>query len=180
MSRRRGFFGTRGDLEPWLRAFESVAPAVYVMAGLFDSPEPRCFPSALDLGLGRAVTGAMASEDRYLLLVAGVEPRVRPVPQRSGGTKFAIDQQFNPDSVVCCFGGVHAGRVLISGEIGTIGASEISGEMFKLLARLLTRDFVHIGSYWVGPEAREMLQQGWRLTFSVRSPVEYDLAAGSG
>jgi hypothetical protein len=175
MTLRRGFYATRVDLEPGLRAFEAATPVTYVRAGYFDSAEPRRVASALDLSLGNAPTGAMMTEERYLVLPPGAALQVRPVPQRSGGTRFAIDQLLNPDSVVCCFGGVHGERVLISGEISTIAASEASRALFKSIARSLLRRFEHVGSYWVGCEARKMLDAGSRLTFSVKSPVEYDL-----
>ena len=169
------FFATHVDLEQGVRAFEAETSVLYVQAGLFDSAEPRRTSSAIKLGLGCASTGDMVTESCYLLLGAGVEPKVRPVPQRSGGVKFAIDQLLNPDSVVFCFGGVQADGVLISGEISSLGTSDASRAMFKCLTRFVLKDFEFIGSYWVGEQARQMLDDGWRLTSSVRSPVEYDL-----
>ncbi|MEZ6037407.1 MAG: hypothetical protein R3F29_08000 [Planctomycetota bacterium] len=115
-----------------------------------------------------------------MVLPVETEVRVRPVHQRSGGIKFAIDQLLNPDSVVCCFGGVHVEGVMISGEASTIGTSDASRAMFKLLARHLTKGFKRIGSYWVGGEAGQLLDRGWRLTSSVTSSEDYDLASGSG
>lgn len=86
-----------------------------------------------------------------------------------------MDQSLNPDSVVCCFGGIHTDGVLISGEISTLGESDASRAMFQSLSRILVTGFERVGSYWVGSEARRKLDAGWRLTCSVSSPVDYDL-----
>lgn len=153
MAHRRGFFATLADLEPGIRRFEAASPALYVLAGLFDSAELRSADSALDLHLGRADTGAMVTEDAYLVLVAGSDVAVRSVPQRTGETRFAIYGSLNPDSVVCCFGGVHVDRVLISGEVSTMAASGASRDLFKSLARQLTKGFECIGSYLGRPRS---------------------------
>ena len=44
-----------------------------------------------------------------------------------------------------------------------------------MFAKPIKKHWAHVKSYYVGPEALEVLRKGGRLTASVRSPKEYDL-----
>jgi hypothetical protein len=98
--------------------------------------------------------------------------------QESGeSVSYVLSQKLNPDSVVFSPGGIYKGQpVLVSGHIGTISQSAGSKNLYKTFVKAVIQDFVKIGSYYVGPEAARLMQQGYRMvTIGIGSPVIYDL-----
>jgi hypothetical protein len=110
-----------------------------------------------------------------LVTPLGVSVQIREVPQSIGGTRYAIDQLMNVDSVMFRHGGSPMPGVLLAGRVGTCTDTEASKKLFGSIANAMGKTFVKIKASWVGPEARELLVAGWRLTQSADSPREYDL-----
>lgn len=88
---------------------------------------------------------------------------------------YAIDQVNNPHSIALQSGGQFADRQLIAGQLGTVGDSEQSHELYALFDKLMRKRFEEIKSYCVGPEAAAMLDGGARLSVTPKSPQTYDL-----
>ena len=100
------------------------------------------------------------------------------IKHKSGGSvSYVLSQKLNPDSVVFSPGGIYSGQpVLVSGRIGTISQSAGSKNLYKTFVKAVIQDFEKIGSYYVGPEAARLMQQGYRMvTIGVGSPPIYDL-----
>ncbi len=102
---------------------------------------------------------------------------MRPVPQRRGGTKYAVDQQANPGTVVIRPGGKYGDSALIAGMVGTVHHDAQAEMLLKAFSTPLRRDFTRVKSYIVGPEAKKLHDRGLRLTKSLHAPPELDLSA---
>lgn len=171
-----GFFAARADLEEVLRAIEGRHTLRCAKAGLFDSPSVQTWEALSSIpGLGVAACGDAAQEQAFLVADARTPLRVRHVPQRDGGSKFAIDQLANPECITFRPGGTYTGTAVIAGQIGTTSASPESRSLFGLFASEIRRRFGKIASYYVGKEAMALLEAGHRLTANVKSPSLYDL-----
>ena len=169
-------FATNADLVALIQKIESKRELQYLKAGLFDAPDLNGRPSLLnDASLGAALIGDNAQEIRYLVADRDVRIEVRPVPQHSGGTKYAIDQKVNPKTIVFRPGGVFNKMAVISGDAETISEDPKSLALFQLFSKEIKSQFDKIKSYYVGKAAAQLLGKGWRLTSSVTSPSLYDL-----
>ncbi len=176
MSRSRNLFATAADLQSGFARLEAASDVRYVQCGLFDSRDILEFCRGSEIPeLGMARSGNMNLESQYLVIERGSRVQVRSVPQRGGGTKYAIDQLENPDSTVFVAGGRFKDQVLISGRIATTGATSKAIDIHKLVVRTVTAGFRHVQAYWVGKEAYSMLMAGARLTPSATAPEIYDL-----
>jgi hypothetical protein len=118
---------------------------------------------------------APCSFTSYLILDRSESVSVRAIPQRDGGYRYSIDQLENPDSVSLHTGGRVADR-LVAGQLGTATNEQKSDKIYSVLKNLIERKFTKIKSYYVGPEALGLLEDGIRLTPTHKSPKEYDLA----
>ena len=177
MSRSIHFFATRRDLESVLTVVESERPLQYVRTGLLDSPATLVVTSALQVpNLGIALHGDQVHESCYLVADVDTQVAIREVPQRKGGSLYAIDQKANPRTVALRPGGVFDTAAIIAGEVSTCTDDPISREMVNLFAREIRRQFKRIKSFFVGPEAEQLFDGGYRLTTSVKSPREIDLS----
>jgi len=158
-------FATQGDLVALLQEVCCVRPLDLAVMGLFDQGEPAVLTDPKGLQPFTA----------YLVCDKGLGVAVRLVSQRNGGVKYAVDQLENPHTVALSCGGLVDGRRLIAGQMGTSAAGERAEEIYAILAKAIRRRFEKIKSYYVGPEAAQLLDQGLRLTPTAKSPETYDL-----
>src|SRR5690349_21096629 len=94
------FFATPSDLDELLRSLEGAMRLRFVLTGLFDSPDADSTSSLRESpGLGVALVGDAQREVGYLVMESTAPLVVRSVVQRSGGTKYAVDQLENPASI---------------------------------------------------------------------------------
>jgi len=169
-------FATRNDIDFLLQSIELQQDMQFVRTGMFDQPTANIVLTLRkDADLGVALYGDQSHEPTYLVGERGCLINVRPVPQHGGGTKYVIDQQINPKTVVFRSGGVFKNQCVIAGYIGTISEDPVSNDLFRLFNKEIKRQFEKIKSYYVGKEAAELLVKGWRLTTSADSPEIYDL-----
>lgn len=176
MSKSLYFFATSEDLLEWLSSVKQADRVSYFEAGVFESPDFARFDSAASIpDLGYARAGDQVRESRYLVQYKDVPIEVRPIPQRSGYTRYAIDQLQNPASVVFQPGGSYGDSVIIAGSLGTATTDEQSLALFRSFATRLKSSFTKVQSFWVGPAAQDLWSRGVRLTASLASPRDYDL-----
>lgn len=177
MSRNQvSFYATKGDLQALLLAIEAQRPLQFVAAGLFDSPSVEGRESLLDEpDIGTLTSGDPNHERRFLIADREVSISVREVPQRRGGVKYAVDQQSNPKTVAFVPGGSFGPSFLLAGQVGTISADPSSINLYESIRSEIRRMFTKIKTAYVGPEAEALLDAGWRLTASSKTPAIYDL-----
>ncbi|UPK06938.1 hypothetical protein [Bradyrhizobium sp. 170] len=170
------FFATKADLESLLKSVESERALQFVPAGLFDSSriEPR--QSLLDVAnLDGLAVDHTNHQPRYLISDLGIPIEVRPVAQRTGEIKYAVDQLANPKTVALQPGGAFGESCLIAGQMGTASDEASSLELFQSFSKRIWHQFAKVKSFYVGKEAGELLDKGWRLTTNAKSPATYDL-----
>lgn len=172
------FYATSNDLIGLLNAVESERALRYTETGLFDSPDLMQHSSLAALQeLGVAQHGDMNHQACFLTSDRNVPIKVREVPQRSGGMKYAVDQLINPSTVALRLGGLFQQHCLISSMVGTAAVDDHLGtEILKLIRTEITKQFDSLNGTYVGTEAHLLFKKGVRLTANANSPVEYDLA----
>lgn len=177
MSKSMNVFAVESDIKLLLFSLESIVSVKYVRAGMSDEPAPEIYVSVADIpGLGEANSPDQAQCPVFLILPSNATIHVEQIEQRKGGVKYAIDQRKNSTSLALRLGGIFDDCCVISGQIGTCSGDPQSLELMRIVTRLTRKHFERIRSYFVGPRARELMEQGFRLTADARMPKEYDLA----
>jgi hypothetical protein len=166
MSKKQiSFFFTHDDLITLAREITEVRPVDFVHGGLFSEPRLEVLTDVNDLN----------AFETYLVVDRGIRVNLRAVPQRTGGQMYAMDQVSNPHTIVLQVGGKLADQQLIAGQIGTVGNSKQSDELYAMFARAIRKRYEKIKSFYVGSEAAAMLDSGARLSATPKSPQAYDL-----
>lgn len=177
MPKSINIFATRTDLARVVATVESRCPLMYAAAGLFDELPSAIKGSIVDLeDFGIAKSSQQVHNPSYLSYPDETSLIVREVPQRKGGIKYAVDQLGNPQSVTIRPGGVFEESCIIAGQIGTVSKDAFSLKLANLFAHEVRKQFSRIRSYYVGAEAEQFMNQGYRLTADARMSLEYDLA----
>jgi len=182
-SKQTMFFGVFEDFEVVLRDFEASIDICYYKAGLLDTELIPAYDSLFDAPhVGVALAGDWNRLDTYLILRKSVPLDVRVIPQRSGGTKFAVDQMNNAASIELKLGGILEGKegVIVAGRVATISEDRYSLEMYNLLSKNLKKAFHRIGAFYVGKIAEQKLNEGWRLVTNEKLSREFDLSYNEG
>jgi hypothetical protein len=176
MSESIGFFATRDDLLSVLHPLEQDIQLRYTLAGMFDSPNLVEFRAASEIpSIGYASSAESSQCDRCLISLASVPVLLRPVPQRKGGVRYAVDQLMNKSTVVLCPGG-EWNRAIIAGQLGTVASSGEEKRIMKLVSSSMRAHFSRVRAFLVGPQASGKLDNGWRLTSGIQSPASHDLS----
>ena len=164
-------------MEPGLRRIESRYDLQYVRIGLFNTRNFKSFRSFVELdSLGIVTHGDWNLIPDYLMASADATIKVERVPQKKAGPKFNIDQRGNDRTITFLTSGVFESRALICGRVATVLSDSFATELYQSVVRELMRGFKKLSRYMVGPEALELLDQGIRLTPSVKFSSEMDLA----
>ena len=101
----------------------------------------------------------------------------RAVRLNTGEMRHVIDHDNNPESVIFSPGGVFDTQgAVIQGEVSKLSKLDAAENIFRALSKTIKKYFGSIRGCRVGPEARLLHNKGYRLTASIRSPVEYDLS----
>lgn len=172
------FFATIEDVENSIRYIESMIDIQYSKTGLQDSKNIPTYKSLFDApSIGVTFSGDWNRIDNFLITKKTTSLNIRKVNQRTGGTKYTVDQMDNPKSIEMKLGGIYKEKenVLVAGRISTISEDSDSNELYKLFVNILKKEFKKIGSFYVGKIAEEKLKMGWRLVTNEKSPKEYDL-----
>jgi hypothetical protein len=165
MSKQLPLFATENDMSLLVQEVGNVRPIDLAVMGLFDQSESHALVDPMQI---KQLTSYLAFE-KGLVVVS------RPVQQRNGGIKFAIDPMANPWSIALrCGGQLDAGR-LTAGDISVATENPHAKELFAIFSRIVRSQFQKIQSYYVGAEAVRILDQGGRLTPTAKSPPNYDL-----
>jgi hypothetical protein len=173
---QRNFFASPDDLLSVFERVEARHSVSFVLAGMFDTPQFALFHAGATLPTLRSPVGRQSIESPTYLVVFDSTPlNVRSVPQRAGGTRYAIDQLENPDSTTFTHGGFHSPDVLISGRVATVSATPAGKKLQSAFSNAIAKQFTRVNAFYVGPEACDLLRQGCRLTFSADAPPESDL-----
>jgi len=173
---QRHFFALPDDLLGVFERVESAYALSFVLAGMFETSHFDVFHAGARLPTLRVPASRQSIEcPTYLVLPVSAPINVRSVPQRGGGTRYAIDQLENPDSITFTHGGLHSEGVLISGRVATISATPAGKQLQAAFSNAIGKLFGKVNAFYVGAGAMELFRQGCRLTQNASSPLEYDL-----
>jgi hypothetical protein len=176
-SKQVNFFATEKDMRSLMQIVEAQFAVTYFCIGVFDDSDIRGLLSmATKRDLGFVEYPDAASAAKYLMLPAEVPVLVREVQQRTGITKYAVDQLNNPQSIVVAPGGKFKDVGIVAGMAGTVTKDAVSLEIYRFFSKQIRKEFSLIHSFYIGPEALNALDSGIRLAVNLRAPVEYDLA----
>jgi hypothetical protein len=177
-SKQTMFFSVFTDIEPIIKSIESTHQIHYFETGLFDNKEVNNYNSLFEISnLGFTKYGDWNYDKSFLLLPKQLSLKVREVPQRKGGVKYAVDQLINPASIILQIGGIYSEKdnVLVAGKVGTVSEDVFSLEMYKAFHSKIKKEFSKIQEFYVGKGAQERLKLGWRLVLDEGRKKEYDL-----
>lgn len=164
------------DFHELLKEVESKKEFKYFQTGLLDEDNIRNYSSLNDYNnLGNASFGSQGLNDCFLIIPVSNELKIRVVPQRKGGVKYAVDQLVNEESIIIETGGIYNEGIFIAGRIGTVKENNFSNEVYNLFFSMIKKNFIKVGSCYVGKLANEKLDSGWRFVLNDSSPKEYDL-----
>jgi hypothetical protein len=175
-SKKMNFYATYRDIGQVLEQFEAEEHVVYVLTGLFDIDTPQLF------GTFRAINSLSISTDGdanhvpgYLIVTESDQIELRRVPQKVGADKFAVDQSQITDSLYFQSGGAFSNEIIVPGRIGITHPTPISIKLYGAFAKIIVKNFIKVKSYYVGPEAYTLWQDGMRLGLSLKASADIDL-----
>lgn len=170
------FFAAESDLVKGLVKAESRLQVKYVRTTRASVPRFEVFQSALDIpDLGCASAGDALTTARYLVFHRDDTIATERSESEPGGPLFGIQFKNNPNSMILIPGGFYGSEGVLPGHIATAGLSDASIALFKSYAPVLTRGFIRIYSYWVGPQALTLLDRGGRLVRMVSTSRPYTI-----
>ncbi|HNR16791.1 MAG TPA: hypothetical protein PKG90_09030 [Chitinophagaceae bacterium] len=177
MGKEAFFYASQKDIYNFTSSLEKENRYKYNLAGLRTLDETKPYNSLADFpNLGIADADNDIECKRILVYNADKEIIVREIPQSKGGIKYGIDQLKNKDTIIFSPGGELAGKdAIIQGSISTISDSGTGVEIFNVFLNCLKKDFKKKQGAYIGKNAKEKLDAGWRLTRGFRSPPEYDI-----
>ncbi len=171
------FFAAGSDLTIVFSSICEKHRLSLVQAGSFNG-EPHVYTSIADVpDIGKSVVEDQSKDRFFLFIFTNTPVRPRLIRQNNGIERFVYDQMENPNSVILKPGGVIKSAV-ISGQLGTASVSPVAIDLFKILTKSVKTSFKKIGSYYVGPEAKKLMDEGYRLTANLNAPTKYDLDPG--
>lgn len=176
---QRHFFATPDDLLQVFGLVEKAHNFAYTRTGLFALPELHTVVLGADVVAYRSdATAANAiGTDSFLVTARSKTPTVRTVSQKSGATRYAVDQLENPDSIEITPSRIVPPNVLLYGRVGTVSETPFSASTFRLFCSAIGKVMRRVKAFYVGPGAAKLWQEGYRLTIGVDSPTAYDLRA---
>jgi len=149
---------------------------LFTECGLFATAELRQFSSFEKIpGIGTLAVGDCNHSPSFLVVEAEHSVISRPIPQRRGGTLYSVDQDSSPESVNLRPSGLFEENTVIEGLVRTGSDHPASHALYGLIRKRIVSYFERIQEYYVGPQAAQLLDRGWRLTQAVKAPLGCDL-----
>jgi hypothetical protein len=108
-------------------------------------------------------------------MAADNEVVLRELAPFEGRARWSIDQLANPDSTMLWHGGMYGESVLLYGRVATTSKTRVALSLQRAFESAIKKQFVRVKAFYVGAQAEELLDIGFRLTISAESPNDYDL-----
>ena len=163
------FFATKEDLYELLKFIETNFNIHYAEAGLLDE-RVSCISSLYTaVEFNHIEYGDWNFNEIYIIIPKDKKLKIREVPQRAGGIKYAVDQRENDESIEISLGGKYKDEAIIASKIATISQTEFAKNMMKQLS-IYFKKIKKIEEFYVFPEALKIAAKGVRLTTDIRYP----------
>jgi len=166
------FFASKEDLIELIKFIELKFNIEYTQAGLLDRKVSKVSSVSVIEDCKEVEYGDWNFNKIYIILPKGKELKIREVPQRSGGIKYAIDQINNEESIEMYVGGSYKEKTIIASKISTISNTEFSKHTMKSLS-IYFKNFKKVEDFYICPSALKEYKNGVRLTTDVRYDINY-------
>jgi hypothetical protein len=175
MAKQILFFALQEDILSVLEIVETGGPIKYArMGGQFDTL--KTFNAGAEIPqLGRASSDSSISCESFLVAHRETPIQLRFLEKVNNRQRFAVDQLLNPDTIALTPGGLWDEETVLNGRAATVSESQRSEDLMKRFQAAIKKNFRKIKTFYVGPQAYTLLEQGKRLTISAQSPREFDL-----
>ncbi|GIW82867.1 MAG: hypothetical protein KatS3mg105_4674 [Gemmatales bacterium] len=170
------FFATREDILPGLRHIEQQLSVVFYDGDLLDTNDIVPILSLSDIEtVGISQFGNHCLDKVYEIVPTESKMTVREVIQYKGWgrgrrtpenqiIKYQLVHAEEPfSSVGFRPGGLYKDECLIDGAVWNGGEGRESLAFYRQIRKILLKGFKHVNEYWLGPEAFQLLKQGFRL-----------------
>jgi len=173
-------FATRDDYRNVVFDLAQAVLVKYIYCEEREKPDFRVYQSPLDMcEFGECRYPSWVLCGRFLILPRDASLYFEHWPERESAEKYGFHGQLgNSESVVFHPSSLYNGDVgegMLSGEISTVSHHPTSQVIFNVLKKSVQSHFERIGNCYVGPEAVQMLDEGFRLTQDLRTSREGDL-----
>ncbi len=176
MAKQIHFFADEDDLKQILKVVENFGKMRYTEAGVFSNAETITYESCTDIQLlGKVSRGDWNHNKSYIIHYQEELINVRTILLKSGGVSYAVDQAINPNTIYFRPSGVFNDKILVGGTLSTISSHPTSLQLFDLFSKKIKKAFNRVGAFYLGENAQQKLNNGWRLVTNDKSPKEYDL-----
>ncbi|MCK5941759.1 MAG: hypothetical protein KAI24_07320 [Planctomycetes bacterium] len=166
---------TRADWCAVTDAFEREVAVCYARCGATDE-RVLTWAAARDIdGFGVAPTGDEATNPSFLVSPAHERPVARVAEQRAGGAVRVVDRMRNQRGFEVRPGGAFGRTAVIVGQIPALPGEHTAAALRARFVAAVRAGCTSLGGFLVGPEARQMLRRGCRLTPYVDGDTLYDL-----
>lgn len=173
------FYAVNNDLTEVIADVEKKFSLKYILMGVYSRDELDKLPiynSGNDIpGLSHADYPDSSGCRSYLILKAEDQVKIRKIILKTGGEKYAVDQLFNPESIVLRHGGWWDSEHILFGTLSLVDSNAKSKTILSEFRKFIGKRFVKVNAFSVGFEALAELKKGTRLCVGVKSPVELDL-----
>ena len=159
-----------------LQLAEARQPLKYVRSGNFTKPDLETHLQGSEIpGLGMATSESAHASASYLVCARALPVNIERFTGADGVERFCVDQLHNPDTVGFTPAGVWDDDIILHGRVATASDSEASQVLMKEFHAAIKKQFTKVKAFYVGPNARKLLDAGRRLTIAAQSPREFDL-----
>jgi len=170
------FFATSIDLIEIIKSIESSLDISFYEMGLFNEPSITCYKTVSEIpNFGVSLEGDWNKDRRFLVMPSTLPLNIREIPQRKGGIKHAVDALENQISICFQFGGNFQDNAIICGSCDSTFPSDFSEQIFSFFSLKIRKAFKKIEGFYVGNDAEQKLQLGWRLVTNVKLSKDFDL-----
>lgn len=159
------FYATEADIIDLCDEVSVLRKIQFNLYGLIDINEVSIFTYPIQL----------KKHNTYLISDIGIDIKNRAVPQKNGDIKYISDTVNNVNSIYIHMGGLLESNKLLQGALGNINDNDIAIGLDLLFRKIIKKKFTKIKSHYVGHEACNLLDSGFRLCSTKNSPESYDL-----
>ena len=155
---------------------EKHSSVKYVKMELLGGLDMKTYYTGIDIPhLGVANNESAISCQTFLVAKSSLSIKVGRTAEKAASDHSSVDQLLNPDTVTFTPAGLWKPGILLHGRIATVSGSTASQALMTTFYSTIKEHFTKIKAFWVGRNARNLLDCGKRLTIAEQSPREFDL-----
>ncbi len=161
MKNQELYYATKEDLESSMQRIEEAIALEYCETGSREEPNFKRFSTYKEIpNFGVSLDGKRESSPYFLVYEKGNEVVPEIVPQKRGGERHIISATHIPEfAIYLQFSSAYQNECLIYGTIYRTNET-----LYKLIQKHFFKGYKKVKAFKVGPQALELLNQGFPLT----------------